>query len=80
MPQQYAVGQRRLERKRTSRKKVMSILKNMIRMYFKVQRGTNGLSNLLAKMSLYVSFFITRNKKLNLEGSYAFHMKPPGRS
>jgi hypothetical protein len=30
-------------------------------------------------MSLYVSFFIKRNKKWNLEGSYAFHMKPPGR-
>jgi hypothetical protein len=43
MPRQYAVGQRRLERKRTSRKKVMSILKNMIRTYSKVRRGTNGL-------------------------------------
>jgi hypothetical protein len=38
------------------------------------------LINLLAKMSLYVSFFITSNKKWNLEGSYAFHKKPPGRS
>ncbi len=38
------------------------------------------LSNLLAKMSLYVSFFITSNKKWNLEGSYAFHKKPPRRS
>jgi hypothetical protein len=38
------------------------------------------LSNLLAKMSLYVSFFITSNKKLNLEGSYDFHKKPPRRS
>ena len=44
MPRQYAVGQRRLERKRTSRKKVMSILKNMIGTYSKVRRGTNGLS------------------------------------
>ncbi len=31
-------------------------------------------------MSLYVSFFITINKKYNLEGSYAFHKKPPRRS
>jgi hypothetical protein len=31
-------------------------------------------------MALYVSFFITRNKKWNLEGSYAFHMKQPRRS
>jgi hypothetical protein len=31
-------------------------------------------------MSLYVSFFITSNKKYNLEGSYAFHKKPPRRS
>jgi hypothetical protein len=31
-------------------------------------------------MSLYVTFFITSNKKLNLEGSYAFHKKPPRRS
>ncbi len=38
------------------------------------------LSSLLAKMSLYVSFFITSNKKYNLEGSYAFHKKPPRRS
>jgi hypothetical protein len=27
-----------------------------------------------------VSFFITSNKKLNLEGSYAFYKKPPRRS
>jgi hypothetical protein len=27
-----------------------------------------------------VSFFLTSNKKLNLEGSYAFHKKPPRRS
>ena len=38
------------------------------------------LSNLLAKMSLYVSFFITTNKNWNLEGSYAFHKKLPRRS
>jgi hypothetical protein len=31
-------------------------------------------------MSLYVSFFITSNKKWNLEGSYAFPKKPPRRS
>jgi hypothetical protein len=31
-------------------------------------------------MSLYVSFFITSNKKYNLDGSYAFHKKPPRRS
>jgi hypothetical protein len=30
-------------------------------------------------MSLNVSFFITSNKKLNLEGSYAFYKKPPRR-
>jgi hypothetical protein len=30
------------------------------------------------KMSLDVSFFITSNKKWNLEGSYAFHKKQPG--
>jgi hypothetical protein len=30
-------------------------------------------------MSLYVSFFIASNKKWNLEGSYAFHKKPPRR-
>jgi hypothetical protein len=30
-------------------------------------------------MSLNVSFFITSNKKWNLEGSYAFHKKPPRR-
>jgi hypothetical protein len=30
-------------------------------------------------MPLYVSFFITSNKKRSLEGSYAFHNKPPGR-
>ncbi len=34
-------------------------------------------SNLLAKMSFYMSFFITTNKNWNLEGSYAFHKKPP---
>ncbi len=38
------------------------------------------LSSLLAKMTLYVSFFIKSNKKYNLEGSYAFHKKPPRRS
>ncbi len=38
------------------------------------------LSNLLAKMSLYVSFLITTNKHWNLEGSYAFHKKAPERS
>ncbi len=38
------------------------------------------LSTLLAKLSLYVYFFITSNKKWKLEGSYAFHKKPPGRS
>ncbi len=38
------------------------------------------LSNLLSKMSSYVSFFITSLKKWNLEGYYAFHKKPPRRS
>jgi hypothetical protein len=38
------------------------------------------LSSLLAKMSLYVSFFITSNKNWNFKGSYAFHKKPPRRS
>jgi hypothetical protein len=38
------------------------------------------VTNLLAKMSLYVSVFITSKKKSNLEGSYAFHKKSPRRS
>jgi hypothetical protein len=31
-------------------------------------------------MSLYVPFFITSNRKLNLEGSSAFKRVPPGRN
>jgi hypothetical protein len=38
------------------------------------------LSNLLSKMSSYVSFFITSLKNLNFEGSYALHKKPSRRS
>ncbi len=38
------------------------------------------LSNLHEKMALYVPFFITSNRKLNLEGFSAFKRMPPRRN